>query len=277
MTARRDGAIEYSLGTSERETERLVAQGAQIDELTRDLFTAAGIRPGMSVLDLGSGAGDSTLAARAVVGETGRVVGVDITPASLVRARQRVADAAITNVSFIEADLTRDFTLDEDFDAIVGRLVLMYLPNRTELLMSLMPRLRPGGIVAFAEVSIDGGPTEPRSETWDRLESWWLRALEANGTEVRMAMKLRGLLTRCGFTDIEGWSFLGNLSDIGGLRNRLAIGRSMLPIMRRYDVAPAEELDRYDEYEAATLREVEESGSIVINPTASDLWARKPL
>ena len=276
MTRSGNDATPYSLGVSERETERLEAQGAQIDTLTRDFFTAAGIQPGMTVLDLGSGAGDSSLAARAVAGETGRVVGIDITAPSLARARQRVADAGITNVSFIEADLTQGFTPEENFDVIVGRLVLMYLPNRTELLTSLMSRLRPGGIAAFMEVNVDGGPTEPRSESWERLESWWLQALEANGTEVRMAMKLRGFLTRCGFTDIDGWSFLGNVSDLGGLQNRLRIGRSMLPIMRRYEVAPPEELERFDEYEAATLREVAQRGSVVISPTASNLWARKP-
>ena len=277
MTRPGDSTIPYSLGSSERETERLMAQGAAIDELTRNLFTSAGMQPGMSVLDLGSGAGDSSLAARAVVGETGRVVGVDYTATSLARASQRVTDAGITNVSFIEADLTQPFDPGEEFDAIVGRLVLMYLPNRSELLTSLLPNLKPGGIVSFGEVNVDGGPTEPRSEHWDLLESWWLQALTANGTEVRMAMKLRALLTHCGFMDLDGWSSLGNVSSVDGMRNRLNIGRSMLPIMRRYEVAPPEELDRFDEYEAAAIREVEERGSVVISPTASNIWARKPV
>ena len=65
-------------------------------------------------------------------------------------------------------------------------------------------------------------------------------------------------------------------SALDGLRNRLAIGRSMLPIILRYEVAPPEELDRFDGYEAAVLREVQERGSLVISPTAANLWARKP-
>ena len=95
-----------------------------------------------------------------------------------------------------------------------------------------------------------------------------------------MAMKLRALLMACGFVDIGGWSFLGDASrevgDTGGLRNRLSIARSMLPIMRRYSSAPPEELDRFDECEAAVLREFQENGSLYIGPTASDLWARRP-
>ena len=55
-----------------------------------------------------------------------------------------MADAGFDNVSFIEADLTQDLPLDGDFDAIVGTLVLMYLPNREALLKSLSRRLPAG-------------------------------------------------------------------------------------------------------------------------------------
>lgn len=271
----------YSLGVSQRETARLEAQASGMQSFMHNFLVAAGLQPGMRVLDLGSGAGDMSLAARSVVGESGSILGVDITPASLTRARERVAAAGFENVAFIEADLTRDFALDDEFNAIVGNLVLMYLPNREELLKSLTRRLRPGGIVAFGEINVDGGPANPASPTWDKLEGWWLQALIANGTEIRMAMKLRALLMACGLVDIDGWSFVGEasreLGATGGLRNRLAIAQSMLPIMRRYSDAPAEELDRFDEYEAAVLREYEENGSVYIGPTGADLWASKPL
>jgi hypothetical protein len=49
----------------------------------------------------------------------------------------------------------------------------------------------------------------------------------------------------------------------------------MLPIMRRLSDAPPKELDRFDEYEAAVLREFQENGSIYIGPTGADLWGRK--
>ena len=281
MTTPEDRATEYSLGASRRETARLETQASGMQSFVHDLLVSAGVQPGMSVLDLGSGAGDTSLAARSVVGETGRVLGVDVTPASLERARGRVADAGFENITFMEADLTQDFEVDGEFDAIIGTLVLMYLPNREELLKSLMQRLRPGGIMAFGEINVDGGPAYPASPAWDRLEAWWLQALVANGTEIRMGMKLRALLMACGVVDIDGWSFVGQasreLGDTGGLRNRLAIARSMLPIMRRFSDAPPGELDRFDEYEAAVLREFQENKSIYIGPTGADLWGRKPL
>ena len=268
--------MQYSLGNSQRETERLVTQASGMQSFFHGFFVAAGLQPGMRVLDLGSGAGDTALAVRSIVGESGSVLGVDITAASLARARERVVEAGFDNVTFLEADLTGDLTLDGEFDAIVGTLVLMYLPNREALLKSLIDRLTPRGIVAFGEINVDGGPAFPTSPTWDELESWWLRALVANGTEVRMGMKLRALLQACGLVAIDGWTFLGHIGDAGGLANRLAIARSMLPIMRRYSDAPPGDLDRFADLEATVLREFHAKGSLYIGPTGADLWGRKP-
>jgi len=277
MAGGRENTTEYSLGSSQHETSRLEAQAAGMQTFLQDFFVAAGLQPGMSVLDLGSGAGDTAMAARSVVGDIGQVLGVDVTATSLARARQRVVDAGLDNVTFVEADLTQGFTPDRAFDAIVGTLVLMYLPNREALLKSLMPHLKPGGIVAFGEINVDGGPANPQSPTWDMLERWWLQALVANGTEIRMGMKLRALLMACGFVDVDGWHFVGEVSrDAGALRNRLAIARSMLPIMRRFSDATSQDLDRFDDHETAVVREFEENGSLYIGPTAADLWARKP-
>lgn len=278
MTEAQGGPRQYSLGTSEHETERLVSQGVAIDDLTRQFFAGAGIAPGMTVLDLGSGAGDSSLAARTLVGESGRVIGVDSSPTSLARARQRVQEAGLSNVRFIEADLTQDLALDLDLDAIVGRLVLMYLPNRRELLESLLPRLRPGGIVALMEVDVDsGGVIDPPSDLWQRLQDWSLRALVANGTEVLMGSTLRQLLQDCGLVSIDGRGpLITQTNDPQSIKNRLPILRSTLPIMRQYEVAPPQELDRFDEYAEAIVREAGERGSTIVSPTAYNLWARKP-
>jgi tRNA A58 N-methylase Trm61 len=82
----------YPLPDSSSETERLIQQSAFINPFTRALFMEAGIAPSMSVLDVGSGAGDVALLAADLVGSEGRVVGVDRNGAGLlVRARKRPA------------------------------------------------------------------------------------------------------------------------------------------------------------------------------------------
>ena len=83
MTESQGKAPGYSLGATQRETGRLETQASGMGSFMHDFLVAAGLQPGMSVLDLGSGAGDTSMAARSAVGETGRVLGIDITPASL--------------------------------------------------------------------------------------------------------------------------------------------------------------------------------------------------
>src|SRR5713226_101902 len=99
-----DPAGEYVLGHSDRELERLSAQARLIDPITRRLFRAAGIGPGMRVLDVGSGAGDVAFLAAELVGEAGEVVGVDRSQAALNVARARATERSLRTVSFLEGD-----------------------------------------------------------------------------------------------------------------------------------------------------------------------------
>lgn len=274
----------YALGSSQRETERLVSQAELIEASTRQLFEDAGIRPGMTVLDIGSGAGDVTLLAREFVGETGRVVGVDKDAISTTRARERAQEAGLTNVSFVEADVSADLSFDNEFDAIVGRRVLTYLPTRAETLRRLLKYLRPGGVVAFQEVNTEGSipAFSPPSELYERLQAWANKARAATGMDLSMGSHLEQLFIDCGLT-------------IGGVRPpepapvstseashwldvRLGVMRSTIPAMREHEVAPAEELDRLEEYLEAAKDEIEGEGKLPIGGIVDyRVWARKPL
>jgi ubiquinone/menaquinone biosynthesis C-methylase UbiE len=121
------------------------------EPFTRRLFREAGLLPGMRVLDVGCGSGDVTLLAGELVGPTGAVVGIDRAPAAIVRAKARAESQRVSNVQFVEGDptLTR---FDEGFDAIVGRLILMYYPDPIDALRRLLAHLRPGGICCFSGI-----------------------------------------------------------------------------------------------------------------------------
>jgi ubiquinone/menaquinone biosynthesis C-methylase UbiE len=143
----------YPLADSNSETARLIQQSAFINPFTRALFIEAGIAPNMSVLDVGSGAGDVALLAADLVGSKGRVVGVDRNDAVLNIARERAESAGFSHVVFREGNLA-DVGSDEKFDAVVGRLVLMYQPDPAATLRQLASHLKSGGIVAFGEYNI---------------------------------------------------------------------------------------------------------------------------
>ncbi|WP_352610661.1 methyltransferase domain-containing protein [Mesorhizobium sp. M0239] len=91
-------------GHSERELKRLATQATLVDPLTRDYLRRAGLRAGMHVLDVGSGAGDVAFLAADVVGPTGLVIGSDRSAEALDAARARAAQRGLANVIFHQCD-----------------------------------------------------------------------------------------------------------------------------------------------------------------------------
>src|SRR5215831_8751807 len=142
----------YALGYTDSEHERLIRQAAIIAPITERLFRTAGIRRGQRVLDLGSGMGDVAMLVARLVGPSGEVVGVERDANSIARAKARASEAGLHNVSFLSGDVN-DIVSDQPFDAVVGRFILMFLPDPVSVLQSAAGLVRPGGVVAFQEPS----------------------------------------------------------------------------------------------------------------------------
>src|SRR5258708_17704563 len=119
---------DYAMGSTDRERQRLMRQGAILRGFLEMAFRAAGIGPGMRVLDIGSGVGDVSLLAADLVGQQGSVVGVDRDPENVAWAAKRAAEAGHSNIHFLANEIT-DFIHPQLFDALVGRFILMYLPD----------------------------------------------------------------------------------------------------------------------------------------------------
>src|SRR5215472_2938408 len=96
----------YVLGSHAEEQRRLDHQAAAIERPTRLLLQAAGISPGMRVLDLGTGLGHVARLVGELVGPSGRVTGVDRSAEALTVARERSAAAGATHITFVEGDAT---------------------------------------------------------------------------------------------------------------------------------------------------------------------------
>jgi ubiquinone/menaquinone biosynthesis C-methylase UbiE len=118
MTAGNSTSL-YALGNTDAEHERLIRQAARLAPLTERLFREAGVAPGHRVLELGSGVGDVAMLVAQLVGPTGEVVGIERDPRSLSRAKTRVAEAGLHNVTFTQCDLNQ-MTGEGFFDAAVG-------------------------------------------------------------------------------------------------------------------------------------------------------------
>jgi len=181
--------ISYILGHSDRELDRLNKQAHFIDPITRRFLSAAGIVPGMRVLDVGSGAGDVAFLAAELVGARGEVVGTDRSPAALASARQRADARTLRNVVFREGD-PAEMTFDRPFDAIIGRYVLMFQRDPTAVLRGLAAHARPGSVIFFHEPDLDGARSFPPAPTYDRCSQWIRETLRLSGAETRMGTKL---------------------------------------------------------------------------------------
>lgn len=116
----------------------------------------AAINDGNAVLDLGSGAGNDCFVARAIVGEKGRVVGVDFTDAMLEKARINCTKLGFDNVKFIKGDIETMPLEDSQFDVIVSNCVLNLVPNKTKAFAEIHRVLKPNGHFCVSDVVLKG-------------------------------------------------------------------------------------------------------------------------
>src|SRR5262249_23279047 len=150
----------YVLGHSEREFQRLIDQARMLAPITRRFFEDAGIEPGMRVLDVGSGAGDTAFLVAGVVGDSGGVVGVDRSSSAVATANARAHDRSLRNVTFLEGDPSEK-SFERPFDAVVGRYVLAFQPDPAAMLRSLARHVRTGGVIVFHELDFSAESSYP--------------------------------------------------------------------------------------------------------------------
>jgi ubiquinone/menaquinone biosynthesis C-methylase UbiE len=114
------------------------------------LVADARLRPGMHVLDIGSGTGYPALLAGEVVGPTGRVMGIDLAESMLAVATRKAKARNLSHVTFRTGDATALPFDASSFDAVISRFCLMFLPEIPTALKGLVRILKPGGYVATA-------------------------------------------------------------------------------------------------------------------------------
>ena len=160
-----------------------------------DPITLASLKPGETVLDLGSGAGLDCLLAAQKVGKTGRVIGVDMTPEMIERARANAKRVNATNVEFRQGYL-EDLPVDSGtVNVIISNCVINLSPDKTKVFTEAFRVLKPGGKLAVSDIVTDGPLPEPVKQS---LSAW--AGCVAGAVEAKDYI---GMMEAVGFTDIS--------------------------------------------------------------------------
>src|SRR5687768_12325009 len=159
-----------------------------------DPVTLASLQPGQTVLDLGSGAGLDCFFAARKVGETGKVIGVDMTPEMIERARSSAKRMNIQNVEFRQGYIEEMPVESESVDVIISNCVINLSPDKSKVFGEAFRVLKPGGKLAVSDIVTDG----PLPDSIKQSLSAWAGCV-AGAVE---AEDYIGMMKEVGFTDI---------------------------------------------------------------------------
>ena len=183
-----------AVGYSDSELEA-VPEGANLSLGVGNPLTLANLKPGEAVLDLGSGAGIDSFIAAKQVGETGTVIGVDMTPEMVTKARENAETGGYRNVEFRLGEIERLAVADASVDVVVSNCVINLSPDKPSVYREIFRVLRPGGRLAISDVVTTAElPEEARND---------LALIAGCISGAATAAELERILEQAGFRDVR--------------------------------------------------------------------------
>ncbi|HEV8653784.1 MAG TPA: class I SAM-dependent methyltransferase [Actinomycetes bacterium] len=264
----------YQLGSDAVELERLNRQGRVLAPATRTILQTAGIRLGMRVLDLGSGTGDVAFVAAELVGPAGEVVGIDRSPAAVATAQARAQQRALGNVRFVVGDI-HEAAPGGPFDAIVGRLVLMYVPDPAVVLRTQAALLRPGsgGVVAPIEFDLGSARSLPPTPLVHQMLAWLADTFQRASIEPSLGARLWATLQQAGLRPLGMVGVQPHFGpdDPAGPAMLAGIVQTVLPLIERTGVATAQQVG-IETLQARLADELAASQAVFAHPILLSAW-----
>jgi ubiquinone/menaquinone biosynthesis C-methylase UbiE len=265
---------EYFLGHSDPELKRLIEQSSFYGDLTEYTLRRAGLSAGMRVLDVGCGPGDVSFLAASIVGPTGHITGVDLSPDAIEAARGRQRATRLEHVTFEQGDITQLDRVGE-FDAVIGRLVLIYLGDPLAGMRAFARYVKPGGLIYFQEFVRPSARSVPVVPLYDGMIDLIELAATTAKIDLYIGIRLAAIMREAGLPQP---SMLGTQRIEGGEDSRaykyvVDTVRSLLPILERTGKVDRAALD-IDTLEARLRADVVRAGATVQLPVLNAAWTR---
>jgi 2-polyprenyl-3-methyl-5-hydroxy-6-metoxy-1,4-benzoquinol methylase len=269
-------ASTYLLGHADAEVRRLLLQARLYDPYTEQALRLAGLRPGLRVLDIGCGPGDVSFVAARLVGPEGSVLGIDAADDIIGLARARAAEQGLNSVRF-EQTTVGDLALDEPVDAVIGRLILMHLPDPVATLRQLAGLVRPGGFIAFSEFDMTGARGVPDDgRLWLAARDAIIETFTAMGLDPTFAATMPALFRQAGLSTPE----LSLGAPIGGAEHTDLIAfvadtlHSLLPAREKLGLVTDDAFADADALRQRLHDELAEADGVATTPAMITAWSR---
>lgn len=264
---------EYVLGHSERELERLERQAVFFADMTREVLERAGVRTGMKVLDLGCGVGDVSLIAAELVGEDGQVTGIDISEGAVALARARAESAGAGNAEFAVSAI-EDYDGFEDFDAVVGRFILIHMADAAGSVADIGRRVKPGTVIAFGELDLSTAAAIGDVPLLSRYIGYVAQVYKLAGFEPDMGTRLYATLRGAGLEpELFGFTRVATRRDTDGFAYLTESIRSLMPTLEKVGLATAADIGIDTLYDRL-VAETAEADACTFYPRFTGAWAR---
>lgn len=266
---------QYLLGTDDGELQRLRLQHDVWSAETGRLLRRAGFSPGQTLLDAGCGPGFTTFDLAGIVGEKGRVIGIDSSPEMIAALKREIASRGTANAGAMLADLESLEGIDEAADGVFARWALCFVGRPERAIRAAARVLKPGGkLAAMDYFHYRAAAVEPQSALFDTVSRAVFESFRRAGDDLEVGRKLPGLMEAAGL-QIESILSISAAGRPGsGVWNWLTdFQRSYLPKLVRKGLLRASELRDFNCFWAEAARR---SDAFVFAPPMIGIVGVKP-
>jgi ubiquinone/menaquinone biosynthesis C-methylase UbiE len=250
-------------------------QAAVLNPLTEGFLVRAGLGAGMKVLDLGCGVGEVALIAARLVGPDGHVTAIDMDGGALEIARTRAAEAGLAQLSF-ELATVGEHPAQAQYDAVVGRHILIHTPDPLAILRKAAALVRTGGIVAFQEYDLSRSyPNAPAKPLFEKMYQLIIE-LFRRVTHADIGVRLFQMFHDAGLTNVQSRAefMLDGGADCPYYEWIAETARSLMPKLEATGLATAEELD-VDTLSERLKEEAVRVGGYVASPVVVGTFGKR--